>query len=116
MKSPPTGLPVRVAEGRRPCGDLDRCTSPKRMRAFSSSMLHAWRCAAIAASQLGGEHGLQQARELAQVVQDIATAHLDFAAHAGLQQEHAEAWSSAAFAGHRESGIDGLQALEAATQ
>ncbi|MBK7664243.1 MAG: hypothetical protein IPJ21_11990 [Sterolibacteriaceae bacterium] len=67
-------------------------------------LARAWRLASRAASQLGGERALTLTQSLAERVEAIATAHADFAAHAGLQQERAKAWRYAAYAASQLGG------------
>ncbi|HVL10674.1 MAG TPA: hypothetical protein VM512_16185, partial [Burkholderiaceae bacterium] len=57
-----------------------------------------------------------EALRLAVTVEQIATAQPDFAAHAGIQLERAQAWACVAWAGHRWRTADGHASLLQAAQ
>ncbi|MES2715489.1 MAG: hypothetical protein V4795_06980, partial [Pseudomonadota bacterium] len=63
----------------------------------------------LAASRTGGERAAAISQGLATQSRRIASSRPDFAAHAGIQEQHAKAWRSAAVAACRLGGERALQ-------
>lgn len=74
--------------------------------AVADALVRARQAASMAgaSARLGGPRGLAVAQAHALAAEHIATAQADFAAHAGIQQQRAVAWSYAAYAACRLGG------------